>query len=371
MRMREKKALLQATFTAAAQFDREHISRTLYQVGFTFGAQVTAAGGGAVSGLHQDAPYSLLAGDVEIQQSGRSLVRMAGRDWRHVSAYQQGGYPQRLAATPGAGATGATVGSAFIDFERFYPGPGNTPLGVIDARTVTISLRGRFGALVDYATTNVAAIAGELRPTVRAIAGPPLPDFRLPSILSRTVPIDVVDSGITTTYTIDRLVLLRAIYFRVSDASAEPTAGRVDGLLRAVRIESSRTGEIYTSRWGAMRQESSEVAGFNDEDHVRAAGTALIFLEDDDFAEPGVLLMPGDSLTIFFDTATPVESEFTAVTAGAGDQCIVVPMFFDVARTSDATDARGADLVGRAALTSKREQFGPRAEAARRRGMQE
>lgn len=275
---------------------------------------------GTTSGLADDAVSNFL-GVFEWVQGPRTLIRIAAQDMRHMSARTRGGYDDYQSQT----AAGAQLYRASLDLDALQP---NAVIGTND--NVPINMRGKFGALSDFGSGGISAMAGTLRPS--AISSPVEPSgFHLrPNVFQRTIDISTDSRDIQDRIPIEADTVIAGISIRTMDATSNT---RVDGLVKNLRLEvfsGNRTTELFDVSWGAARHADSHASGFSQADEALSNGFVFIPTQSRlrGFRE-NIGFQKGNGLVLHLDTLSAAETNYTDVTPQAGDTAIVTVYAFE------------------------------------------
>lgn len=278
----------------------------------------TGSGAGVVAG---DGGFKVL-NRPEVKRGGDAIIGLFGADLKWLSAFTFGAPNPQSPSVIAASGIHSSIGE--LAFDAFMPGAG------IDARNADVQFAGQFGSIADLGTT-VTAISGNLNVGVETTSPAANGDHFEPRWLAQSVDTSSAAQDLKAIKRIGNDVeLCSAIMIRTYDASqaaGDPDAYRSDGMVRNIRVEIESGGqskEVARYTWGEAKALSTTRA------RMAAAGVpagvVIIPIRDPDGARVynGALrLQRGDTLTVYLDTSSTIEGEFTALTPASGDQAIV------------------------------------------------
>lgn len=305
---------------AAANVDyNENLPAAMYRVvNMKFSGTITASGAGTNAG---DGPFGLV-GRIEARRGGDLLIGLHGPDWRHLSAFLEGGYPEILPASIATATPFLAQGQLRLD--RLIP------FGGIDGTANDVTFTGRTRGFTNLGTTVTALSAGSLKFAGETGTFPNGRDCMEPRISSNFIDCSAASADLSTRRQIANDVeVCAAIMLRTFDSSLElsdPNTFRSDGMVREIRVDLERDGqsiEVGRWTWGEAKQVTQQVWGINAASGQVQTGVVLLPIVDPKGPGGRLRLTKGDALVVRVDTAATVEPEFTALTAAAGDGTFV------------------------------------------------
>lgn len=372
-RIRERKQVSNRNFSAGTQYTEEFQGRIFDRINVWFSSRLTADGTG-VSTVFTDPLLKMLGSAYEIIQGETPLLRLTAQELFWLCAFIEGAPGiYDMDNSIGASATADQAISAGLDLTKLFG-----PFGAIDARTDKVFFRGTFGAVTAY-SANVASAAGVLKHTLRTSQRADAIErgYIRPNIYKMDADLSVASTERPLTIRFQQDVFLPGLLLITRDdsgggstANANAQASRANGLIRNVRLDietAEENGEIFRSPWEELWSESWSRTGFagssTDTEPLNAApqGVAWIPLVDqtEAFSSGGRAFKAGDSLTIFFDTASTAIDYFTAVTPASGDLChVVIPAGVPVNRRVRANEPGNAANVRSSPLRVRRGPLG-------------
>lgn len=282
---------------------------------------VTAGGGGGVAGLTEDSPASLL-GIVEFSKGAAPRIKMDAIDLFHLDAFANNHYGTKTATTPALGVTDIYGFNVSIPLNLF----GLPPICFIMA--INLFCKGRFGGLLDYAATNMAALTGTLRPAAFIPENIPVgTDYLEPLFQSIVKDIATAAFNLTQSVEFAEDCTMVGLLVRQNDVSAVGDARRPDGIVRQLTISDNVNGQIHDGRWGELREEMAKFLGIP----LAEIPHGVLFIPTLDRTKPFGFrtYRAQDAMTIRIDNLSPVEDDIVAVAPAAGDQLIITPLIYN------------------------------------------
>lgn len=273
----------------------------------------------AITGAQQDAPATIFP-NIQIQRGGISLIEAAGRDLFYLMAMRGEAQTPFTNTTADAGAHNVDLPLAFT-FNLAGGHQYGGALDLTDGEQVNVVYTG-----TDAATglgTAATAIASTVRTTQFHTGrgeGAGL-EFFEPFVTSQRL--DCSSAALKA----DEKILpkdfyLEGLLFRAIDNSAEPTAGRVDGLVRTLTVTLDGTPLAASIRWKQLR-EAYRRRAVGIAATAMPAGIAYMPLGDPRHPYNLMRIGPSSILKVSVDTSTGVDADLTAITPAASDNCIV------------------------------------------------
>lgn len=276
-----------------------------------------------ISGTHttiitagrQDAPIGIIR-RFRLAREGIDLLNVQPDTYQHMLGFYDSAYSTLTNAVADGGAHDGTLSHNLLN-----TGPGPHGVDLTDGRSV----QGVFtcGVVLDLGTA-CTAIASNLRMLQHSIpprhlsAGAPLwePLLIEASLDASASSVDQDDC------TMPSGAFYRGLLFRAYDASGDPAAHRVDGLVRRVTVKID--GQVVADVNERLLQERGR--RYWRQDAVTAdAGVYYLPLPAMTGAASGLLhVPPASTMTVHLDTATAVTSGTTAITPAAGDRVFVM-----------------------------------------------
>jgi hypothetical protein len=323
--MNIKQKFPEKTFALSSNFEPDLPAGIVNKFMLKFDGLVTAGGGGAVAGLTCDSPANLLQNlAVALGKDKLIDIRMIDLFW--LSALINKRTSQIIAGTPGAGTSAAFAINADLPLNlNLLPAEAC----FIDGRKEKLIVKGKFGALADYASTNMAALAGTLRAGILNPSQVPEGAYLRPRFNQKDMDISSVSSNIPDYIQFAESCICVGLLLRQYDSSAVGNAQRTDGIVRqlTIKLSGSYKGEIYDGKMGEIKNETSNFFGLPLAELPVGIGF-IPFLDDSNelgFRE----IVKGDRLDFKIDTFAAVEDDITAVVAAASDKLIVTPIIFE------------------------------------------
>jgi len=289
-----------------------------------FDGTITAGAGGGVSGFFLDAPAGLV-GTVELMKGNDAKLRMRMVDLYHLDALCNGRYGEKLQGAPTANNSLPFSINVEIPFglNRLTEN-----YALIDARRDKLITKGKFGSGVnDYATTNVANITAQLRPSVKKPSSLPDKIYLEPEFVQKDIKIDTSSDNIQDVIYLKESYLFMGLLLRQFDYSASGDAQRTDGILRQIIIEINGEEKIR-ARWGEVKQETMKF--FSMPLAEMKTGIGFLPFVDDSNDMGYVVLEAGSRIEFTLNTSATVEEDITAVTPASGDLLIVTPIIYKI-----------------------------------------
>jgi hypothetical protein len=293
------------------------------ELAFKQAGAYTASGAGAC-GL--DAGFSFL-GRAELRRGNEAIVAMQGTDWRWLNAF--------LASQPSPISPASLIAAGSHSSIVNMPWDAFHPLGGVDGRGQKLAFAGRWGALT-LLGANTTAISGRLDVGGETTDPPDNGVHLEPRWLQDTIDASAANAEAKSIKIIgDPVHLLAAVMIRTLDVSLQPTdpdTARSDGIVRNIRVELFSNGQardLWKGSWGEAKAYTANRT------RMAAAslpsGAVILPLRDPNSLPEDrglVRCFAGDKLTVYCDTASAIETEFTATAPGAGDLIYITPLGF-------------------------------------------
>ena len=278
---------------------------------------ITATGGGTVTGLTPYAPAQVLSTNFwRLVRGGKPIVQVRPEDLYHMSSLYEKYNKTLTQATPGSSATaGAKMAITVPIKDPRYPWGDEYWL---DARQQLL-VEGNWGVLADYASTNMATIAGS-QLLLKELGGinssgnqGELRMFTVPKTITEDTqelvlePIPIPDTA-----------LWRGLLIRQRDVSAAGSAEYVDGLVKSMSLKLvSDFGEFEIGvdrkvSTAELRERTIEYLGIDDGDLPN--GLYLIPFDDPNGWHELRFIEKGASLEITLDMVSAPPAHITDVT---------------------------------------------------------
>ncbi|PIQ23428.1 hypothetical protein COW64_24185 [bacterium (Candidatus Blackallbacteria) CG18_big_fil_WC_8_21_14_2_50_49_26] len=335
--MLELKRFPETTLAASQDYNTDFSGRVFDTLVLRLDGTVT----GGIATITDGAFRAL--GTPELNQAEEPLIRMRGEDWRHLAALTSGGYGPHSAAVGGA-----ITAFSRIKLSRLVPNMR------INATETKVFLRGTSGANNDVVTGN-PTYTSTLRPSVETTDASLSRSWARPRITQSTIDVSTISDNIQHVIRFENPTLVAGIMLRVFQSS---TTDRVDGLVRAVKLDVTKIGSgprelVSWTRWGTLRHMTTSRAGWHLDDHNTSVGVAFVPTVDRRNQRWGgaLLMAAGESITITLDTSATAEADITAVPAGSSDRVyvtIVAAIPVDPAGSGDGPSVVGARRVAAA-----------------------
>lgn len=278
---------------------------------------VTAAGGGAVASVALDAPLSLV--NLTIKRGGKPFVDGRLSDLYRTMHGLTGQLPERTASTPGAGATGNVRAYVLLPLDNAGPFsiPGISGWDTRDKRDIQYEVR--FGALTDYAATNVASLAVQFRITAIIEQSDKWVHHEKMRLFEPAFQILEGNVGSAQADQVQNLTqdqFIKALHIMSVDRALVGQAQMVDGLINQVGLSINnniyKVGPKYP--WKAIQQEGWMRARIPAAE--RQAGCAMLHLELNSMDAGEWLKLYGntDVAAVRMDSAAAPDGDVTAIT---------------------------------------------------------